>query len=290
MNLAATEAPKPYEQFWNIEATPFTLKSRADMRCIMCAGPMVVSHGVYFEFELNLHKDHLQKSHAMDTWTRCHFCGWTTVHGVALPNEKFQAIADVVSKGQRIDGDGQEIEPDPDEERLNKGTIYPMSQEEPMDKQLAPTWEATESEKGLTPLIPMTCKSCGPWIREQQALGRHTDVKLHENGEVPMILRHSRQHLVHRSQGIKRLRIFKFEIIISKPIGKTFTIPAFRISYKCPVCDWLSTFVCPVPQDYFDKILELRGGEALYYPPLEDWGKDADFDLVKEKLESLGYV
>jgi len=283
--------PKPYERIWEITPDPLAIKPRAEFRCLFCGGPTQVSHGVYFEFELKLHGDSTKKSHAMDTWLRCHFCGWTDVHGVAMPDEKYQLIADAVHTAQRVDEKGGYITPDPNEERPSKGMIFPMNQEAIMEKPTKPPWLAYDTEIGILPGFPMTCKKCGPWIRQQQEEGNHTDVKLHENGEVPMILRHSRMHQARRSRIVKRWRFFNWmQIEFHKPVSPTFAAPVFRVSYKCPVCDWLSTFVVPVPQEYFDITLELRGGEALYYPPLDDWGKDADYDLVKEKLESLGYV
>lgn len=289
--------PKPYDQFWNIQAEPLGIESRADVRCVFCNGKMVVSHGVYFEFELKLHGPVDKKSHAMDTWIRCRDCGYTCVHGVAIEEATHRAIEKVVQTALQMDKDGKITEKEAGEiEEGSKGIIFPFNKKESNMKPGKPAWDGYENVAALVPKFDMTCKMCNTWIQKQQKKGRFTDVKLIE-GRVPLILRHSRMHKIRRTKVVKRLRpLFpfpffdKFQITIEKPTGDWFTLPVFRISYKCPVCDWLPTFIVPVPQDYWDTILELRGGEPMYYPPLEEWGKDADNKLVQEKLESLGYV
>lgn len=150
-------------------------------------------------------------------------------------------------------------------------TISPMDNRAENKPEPEPRWVEAANIVGLEPLFPMTCKMCG------------------RTGE--MFLRHSRMHLVRRDQQIKRIKIpllKQFELRLFKAVAKETRVPAFRVSYKCPYCDWLATFVPPVRSEHFDKILELRSGEPLYYPPLEDW-KSED-ELIKKKLESLGYV
>ncbi len=289
---------KPYEQFWEIQPEPFSLRSRAGLRCIFCGGVMEVSHGVYFEFELKLHGPVDKKSHAMDTWIRCHDCGYTCVHGVAIEEGKYNGITKMVQKSDQVDHELNPIEKDADDEMEEgiTGVIFPFEKKETNMKPGKPTWDGYENVVGLVPKFDMTCKMCSKWIQRKQKKGQFSDVKLID-GEVPLILRHSRMHKIRRNKIIKRLRLpfpfpffERFQITIEKPTGPWFTLPVFRISYKCPVCDWLPTFIVPVPQDYWDTILELRDGEPMYYPPLDQWGKDADYELVKEKLESMGYV
>ena len=293
-----TQAPKPYEQFWNIQPEPLDISCRADLRCVFCNGKMDVSHGVYFEFELTLHGPVDKKSHAMDTWVRCRDCGYTNVHGVAIEEKIHRGIERVVQSSPQMDPKGNIIERDADEEieEGTKGMVFPFEKKEENMKPGEPLWSGYEDRVGLVPKLDMTCKMCSTWIQGEQKKGRYTDVKL-INGEVPLVLRHSRMHKIRRTKVVKRLRppfrfpfFDKFQITIEKPTGDWFTLPVFRISYKCPVCDWLPTFIVPVPQDYWNTILELRDGEPMYYPPLEQWGKDADSKLVQEKLESLGYV
>jgi|26BtaG_2_1085354.scaffolds.fasta_scaffold10990_2 transcription elongation factor Elf1 len=289
---------KPYEQFWNIQAEPLELNSRADMRCIFCNGKMEVSHGVYFEFELTMHGPVDKKSHAMDTWVRCQDCGYTNVHGVAINEATHRAIERIVQTAPQMDPQGKITERDADFEieEGTKGMVFPFNKKEPNMKPGKPAWDGYENIVALVPKFDMTCKMCGNWMKMEKNKGNFKDVKLID-GQVPLVLRHSRMHKIRRTKVVKRLRppfrfpfFDKFQITIEKPTGNWFTLPVFRISYKCPVCDWLPTFIVPVPQDYWDTILGLRKGEPMYYPPLDEWGKEADYDLVKEKLESLGYV
>jgi len=104
-----------------------------------------------------------------------------------------------------------------------------------------------------------------------------------------MFLRHSRMHIVKREQIVKQLKLSKrLSIRFIKLLGNVVDVYAFRISYKCPCCDWLASFVKPVRPEYFDRILDLRNGEPLYYPPMDEW-KSTD-PMIKEKLETLGYI
>ena len=188
---------KSYEQFWEIQPEPFSLKSRADLRCIFCGGKMEVSHGVYFEFELGLYGKPEKKSHALDTWTRCNICGYTDVHGVAIDEDKYKGIAKMVHKTDQVDHELNPIERDSDDdiEEGMTGVIFSFDKKESNMKPGKPAWDGYENVVGLIPKFDMTCKMCSKWIQKKQKGGEFTDVKLID-GEVPLILRHSRMHKI----------------------------------------------------------------------------------------------
>jgi len=235
---------------------------------------MVVSHGQVFQFNLGLHGDAKKRSHAIDTWLYCHDCKWSVVHGVAIPKEVYDEFTDMIFNAQRIDTKGEPMKKKPEKMEIPPGmsaTIMPhdkMSEKRGKSKE---RWELRDDIQGVYPLFPMTCKMCG---RKDE-----------------MFLRHSKMHIIRRDKMIKKINLpFSKgkQLRLYQPATKTAQTPAFRVSYKCPECDWLSTFVVPVPEDYFKKILDLRGGAPLYYPPLDKW--ESEDELIQRKLESLGYV
>ncbi len=61
-----------------------------------------------------------------------------------------------------------------------------------------------------------------------------------------------------------------------------------QICYKCPVCDWFITFEVRRPIEEIDAILEHRGGKQRLVP-LDMWLTHEEEELIREKLESLGY-
>ena len=188
--------------------------------------------------------------------------------------KKQEKMIEAIKAAQLEKRGGQELKLSKEKKAIPEGmavTIFPFKESKTDKRKPEPRWMEVYSEKGLNPIFPMTCKMCG------------------RVGE--MFLRHSRMHLVRQDRLLKRLKIpfFKrFEMRLFKSMSKETSAPVFRVSYKCPYCDWLATFVVPVRKDHFDKILELRKNKPLYYPPLEDW-KSED-ELIKKKLESLGYV
>ncbi len=274
----------PHERVWNYSVEPFHLEARNDFKCLFCKdsdgkpGEMVVSHGQVFNFDLELHGDYegKKKSHAIDTWLYCWDCKWTVVHGVAIPKNIYDEFAVMVSQMPELDEKGEPMEGTekkrpaeiPDGMSM---TVIPHDLRKEERRPPEQRWAPVHHKVGMEPTFPMTCKMCGY--------------------EGTMFLRHSKMHLVKRDVEAKRWKI-PFtkgkELRLFKPLSNPSKVPAFRISYKCPECDWLATFVVPDEMEHFETILTLREGQVLYYPPLEDW-KSED-ELVKHKLETLGYV
>ena len=62
-----------------------------------------------------------------------------------------------------------------------------------------------------------------------------------------------------------------------------------QVAYKCPKCDWFILFEVRRPVEEIKKILERRGGKSRLIP-LDMWTTHDESELIKEKLESLGYV
>jgi hypothetical protein len=62
-----------------------------------------------------------------------------------------------------------------------------------------------------------------------------------------------------------------------------------QVCYKCPVCDWFITFEVRRPREEIEKILEHREGNKKLIP-LDMWLTHEEEELIKSKLESLGYV
>jgi len=59
---------------------------------------------------------------------------------------------------------------------------------------------------------------------------------------------------------------------------------ACNMHYKCPACDFVAVFGVPIEKEYYERLIELRGGSE--YIPLDEWD---DCEVVKRKLEELGY-
>ncbi len=264
---------KPYEKIWNFSANPISIEPAVEFTCPFhkqeAKGVMERMYGNAFQFELKLHGDAEKQSHAIDTWMRCDTCGYTVVHGVAVPRQKYNEFIALVLSLPQYDDDGKPISADKVPDYKNAVIFHIDKTKERKMKTARLMWGETISPQGLEPLFRIKCLQC-MW-------------------EGPMFLRHSRMHIVRREQILRRLRLSKrLSVRFVKFLGEAIDVYAFRISYKCPVCDWLATFVWPVKPDYFNRILDLRNGEPLYYPPLSEW-KSID-PLIKEKLESLGYV
>jgi len=278
----------PHETVWNISADPPKIEAREKFRCLFHrdldgSGDMVVSHGEVFTFELGLHGDAEKQSNAVDIWSRCHDCGWTTVNGVAIPGDLYFELINTVFNAPRINEKGERVERKPEEtiKDIPIGTSATIFVEDKVERPVSKArelWKGTGDVRGLEPQFDITCKYCGR--------------------EAPMFLRHSKLNLIRRDRTYRRLRLpwplKGYEIKLVKPRFKEVAVPAFRVSYKCPHCDWLPTFVVPVEKDYFDATLDLRDGEPLYYPPLDEWEREAkgtaEEELIHEKLKSLGYV
>jgi hypothetical protein len=264
----------PHKRVWNFSTKPFKLEPRNGFKCLFCNGDMVISHGQVFQFELGLHGDAKKRSYAVDTWMYCYDCKWTVVHGVAIPKEVYDDFTEMVFNAPRINVKGEPMDEKPIKKEIPVGmsaTIFPQDVNGKKRKKAKERWGLRDDIQGAYPLFPMTCKMC---TRE---------------GE--MFLRHSKMHIIRRDKLIKKIKLpFSKgkQLRLYQPATATNQTSAFRISYKCPECDWLSTFVVPVPDDYFKKILDMRGGEPLYYPPLDKW--ESDDELIQRKLESLGYV
>ncbi len=63
-----------------------------------------------------------------------------------------------------------------------------------------------------------------------------------------------------------------------------------QIAYKCPVCDWFITFEVRDDPKYITKVgMEYRQGQKKLIPT-DMWLEDDETGIIKEKLESLGYV
>ena len=276
----------PHERVWEFSTKPFALKAQQEFDCQFCSdadgnpGEMVVSHGQVFSFELGLHGDAVKRSHACDTWMYCWDCKWTVVHGVAIPQDVFESFEKVVLNAPMINAEGETVERKEDETReIPPGmsmTIMPLDEEEGAKRRPPEErWRPVYTEAGMEPLFPMTCTQCG---------------------RPGMFLRHSKMHMVKRDVEMKRWKIpFSRgkELRLFGPLGKKALVPAFRISYKCAECDYLATFVVPDTQEHFDTVMELRGGQLLYYPPLDEWGRQLEGEedkLIRDKLETLGYV
>lgn len=264
---------KSYEKIWNFSAKPFKLEPKIRFKCpfhrSQARGIMERMYGNTFTFRLELHGDAEKQSHAVDTWMRCNTCGYTVVHGVAVPRKVYEEFIDLIMSLPRFDDDGKPVAKDKIP-RDKSAIIFPIEKKEGgIVKKSKPMWQETGDIEGLRPLFKVQCKFC--------------------DREEAMFLRHSKMHIIKREQVLKELKISKrLRIKLIKLLGEMTDIHAFRKSYKCPQCDWLGTFVVPVRKEYFDWILDLRNGEPLYYPPLEDW-KSED-KMIQEKLESLGYV
>lgn len=280
-----TEQRLPHERVWKFSTQPFALEAQQKFDCQFCTdtsgqpGEMVMSHGQVFSFELGLHGDAQKRSHACDVWMYCWDCKWTVVHGVAIPKEIYEDFERLVLNAPMINEKGEKVERPEDEKRvIPEGmsmSIVPEDFEAENRRKPEQRWQPVSNEAGMEPLFPMTCTQCG----------RHG-----------MFLRHSKMHLVRRDVMKKRWKIpFSGgkELRLFAPLSKFVHVPAFRISYKCPECDFLATFVPPDEREHFDSILELRGGQTLYYPPLDEWGRNLDGEddeLIRKKLKVLGYV
>jgi len=264
---------KPYEKIWNFLANPLSIEPAIEFKCPFHKrqqiGIIERMYGNAFQFELKLHGDAEKQSHAIDTWMRCDTCGFTVVHGVAIPKAKYEEFINLVLSLPQYDDDGKPMSASKVPKYKNAIIFHIDKTKERKMKKSKPMWQETNNVEGLRPLFKVQCKFCG---RKES-----------------MFLRHSRMHIVKREQILKQFKLSKrLSIRFIKLLGQIVDVYAFRISYKCPICDWLATFIRPVRPEYFNKILELRKGEPLYYPPLKEW-KSED-ELIQEKLESLGYV
>lgn len=273
----------PHERVWKFGTDPFYMEPRKDFKCLFCKsadgkpGEMVVSHGQVFSFDLELHGDYegKKRSHAIDTWMYCWDCKWTVVHGVAIPEDVFEAFGNMVLNMPSIDAKGEVVKEGKKDEKLEipKGmsmTIMPHDETKETRRPAEVRWDPVFKPIGLEPNFPMTCKMCG-W-------------------EGNMFLRHSKMHLVKREVEKKSWKIpfTNATLRLFRPLTKPTLVPAFRISYKCPQCDWLATFVPPDEKTHFNSILEIRGGQVLYYPSPDEL-KSED-PLIARKLEDLGYI
>jgi hypothetical protein len=72
-------------------------------------------------------------------------------------------------------------------------------------------------------------------------------------------------------------------------IKENWKIGVNQVAYKCPMCDWFITFEVRRPKKEIDKILEYRKGKKKLIP-LDMWLNHEEEELIKSKLESLGYV
>jgi len=271
--MSKVSPDKPYEKIWNLSANPLSIEPAIEFKCpfhrLQAIGIMERMYGNAFQFELKLHGDAEKQSHAIDTWMRCDTCGFTVVHGVAVPKEKYEEFINLVLRLPQYDDDGKPMSADRVPKYKNAVIFHIDKTKERKMRKSKPMWEETISPQGLKPLFDIKCKFCD-W-------------------DGPMFLRHSRMHIVKREQIVKQLKLSKrLSIRLVKLLGNVVDVYAFRISYKCPSCDWLATFVRPVRPEYFNKILGLRNDEPLYYPTQEEW-KSID-PMIKEKLESLGYI
>lgn len=72
-------------------------------------------------------------------------------------------------------------------------------------------------------------------------------------------------------------------------IRDDFDVGINIICYKCPRCDWFITFEVRRPKDEIEGILKMRGGNKKLIPK-DMWLTHEEEELIKQKLESLGYV
>lgn len=61
------------------------------------------------------------------------------------------------------------------------------------------------------------------------------------------------------------------------------------VTYKCPACDWFTTFEVRRPREEIEKILEHREGKSMLIPQ-DMWLTHTEAKLIKRKLKDLGYV
>jgi len=63
-------------------------------------------------------------------------------------------------------------------------------------------------------------------------------------------------------------------------------IPTNVVGYKCPTCALVRRWNVAIRPSEFDSLLAIRGGNDVYYPPIEEWTED---DRIAQQLEALGY-
>ena len=112
-------------------------------------------------------------------------------------------------------------------------------------------WKRTYNIEGHEPKFKIRCFRC----------------KMEDGLDMPMALRHSKITVAGEA---------------SRTVGMN------TMSYKCPACDWFISFMVMDDMEYMKDILEnKRGGNKFLVPTVDDWSEESD--LIKEKLEALGY-
>ena len=61
-----------------------------------------------------------------------------------------------------------------------------------------------------------------------------------------------------------------------------------ELAYKCPECALVWRFIVPDSKSYIKKMLKMRKGIVMYYPPVTVWAKIND--KIRRQLAALGYV
>jgi hypothetical protein len=80
-------------KFWKITPIPFRVDPVETLICPRegCGNEMLPGVTQTVRFQLDLHGDR-EHSHAFDNWVRCVGCGFTTIFGLAVPEDEYREI------------------------------------------------------------------------------------------------------------------------------------------------------------------------------------------------------
>ena len=122
-------------------------------------------------------------------------------------------------------------------------------------------WEKTNDKVGIRPTQDIYCPICA-----------HRDPPIKSK----MVMRRSRIHTVADVRITRR----------NNDPNSNVRPYACDVAFKCPVCDYYCIFGVPLPMEYAQKVIEMRGGSIDFVLPEDVWEQD---DRIVKKMEGWGY-